>query len=519
MIKPLIWSINIPLVNGAWVNLFTQVIGPNHIDPLSLAKAFYYRAYFNMGVIGDILELVGLPRETLELMMGVEVAGPEKPRFKPSPKTYRLLPRIIKFAVQMLLKSDDIEQFPARMKAKYLEFQEIRIDELDEQAILMYIDQLYSLNQETAYYNIITPLLMQTYTAIMKKQLEQVGVDFAEFDLTFGLDDLHEVDPNYQLEKLAGLYNQLDANQKKQYDEATYIEFIDMPGWESLKQGVNQFIEDFGHLSDSGNDFSYKPWRENPDLILKMIKTNAEITHDLQNKPNIQDIDAGFLSGILLKIIHHKARQYFLFREQIGSLYTFGYGLFRKYFLALGERFKVRGVLDDKEDIFYLYIDEIRRFISDSDQQSSFAGIISERKQQMENFRNIIPPTIIYGDEPLPVEEVSGTILEGTPTSRGYYQGPAKIVNGIEDFERIQEGDVLVVPYSDVGWTPMYVKAGAVVAESGGMLSHSSIVAREYGIPAVVSVPGACQLLSGKVLTVDGYQGKVTIHDETVEKS
>ena len=137
----------------------------------------------------------------------------------------------------------------------------------------------------------------------------------------------------------------------------------------------------------------------------------------------------------------------------------------------------------------------------------------------MEIFRNIIPPTIIYGDEPLPVEEVSGTILEGTPTSRGYYQGPAKIVTGIDDFERIQEGDVLVVPYSDVGWTPMYVKAGAVVAESGGMLSHSSIVAREYGIPAVVSVPVAWQLLSGKVLTVDGYQGKVTIHDETVEKS
>ena len=86
-------------------------------------------------------------------------------------------------------------------------------------------------------------------------------------------------------------------------------------------------------------------------------------------------------------------------------------------------------------------------------------------------------------------------------------------MRGIEDFDKIQPGDVLVVPYSDVGWTPMYVKAGAVVAESGGMLSHSSIVAREYGIPAIVSVPGACKLLSEQVVTVDGYQGIVTIHD------
>ena len=518
MIKPLIWSINIPLVNEAWVRLFTQVIGPNHIDPLSLAKSFYYRAYFNMGVIGDILELVGMPRETLELLMGIEESGPDKPRFRPSTKTFRLLPRIIVFAVQMLFKSAEIEKFPAGMKAKYLVFQESRIDQLDDQAILMHIDRLYALNQETAYYNIITPLLMQTYNAILKKQLAQEGVDFASFDLASGLDELHEVDPNYHLEKLADLYNQLNDNQKQQYDEASYTEFIEMQGCESLQEGVHQFIEDFGHLSDSGNDFSYMPWRENPDLILKMIKTNAEIVHDLQNKPGIQDIDAGFFSGIILKIIHQKARQYFLFREKIGSLYTFGYGLFRKYFLALGERFKVRGVLEDEHDIFYMCVEEIRGIISDSDQHASFAGIISQRKKEMEIFRNIIPPTIIYGDEPLPVEEVSGTILEGTPTSRGYYQGPAKIVTGIDDFERIQEGDVLVVPYSDVGWTPMYVKAGAVVAESGGLLSHSSIVAREYGIPAVVSVPGACKLLSGKVITVDGYRGKITIHESPSSK-
>ena len=68
------------------------------------------------------------------------------------------------------------------------------------------------------------------------------------------------------------------------------------------------------------------------------------------------------------------------------------------------------------------------------------------------------------------------------------------MVRGLRDFDRVQPGDVLVIPYSDVGWTPLFARAGAVVAESGGMLSHSSIVAREYQIPAVVSVPGAMRL-------------------------
>jgi phosphohistidine swiveling domain-containing protein len=85
-------------------------------------------------------------------------------------------------------------------------------------------------------------------------------------------------------------------------------------------------------------------------------------------------------------------------------------------------------------------------------------------------------------------------------------------VHGLRDFDKLQPGDVLVIPFSDVGWTPLFTKAGAVIAESGGILSHSSIVAREYNIPAVVSVPGACQLADDTIVTVDGYRGEIVIH-------
>jgi pyruvate,water dikinase len=88
------------------------------------------------------------------------------------------------------------------------------------------------------------------------------------------------------------------------------------------------------------------------------------------------------------------------------------------------------------------------------------------------------------------------------------------VVQGIQDFEKVQAGDVLVIPYSDVGWTPLFARAGAVVAEAGGILSHSSVIAREYGIPAVVSVSGACGLADNSTVSVDGYRGEIIVHDD-----
>jgi pyruvate,water dikinase len=131
----------------------------------------------------------------------------------------------------------------------------------------------------------------------------------------------------------------------------------------------------------------------------------------------------------------------------------------------------------------------------------------------MEEYQDITLPSVIYGDQPPPLKVETVTRLKGIPTSRGQYRGHVKVIRGIQDFHRLEDGDVLVIPYSDVGWTPLFIKAGAVIAESGGILSHSSIIAREYNIPAVVSVPHACHLQENILVTVDGYHGEVVIHE------
>ncbi len=98
IIKPLVWSVNVPMVNRAWVDLFTEAIGPNDIEPENLAKAFAYRSYFNMGAIGDIFELLGMPRDSLELLLGTPGRQPTSRRSSQRRQRCDFLPKMIRLA-------------------------------------------------------------------------------------------------------------------------------------------------------------------------------------------------------------------------------------------------------------------------------------------------------------------------------------------------------------------------------------------------------------------------------------
>ena len=208
-IKPLVWSVNVPLVNSAWVRLFTELIGPNTIDPNSLARAFHYRAYFNMGVIGQIFEVLGMPRDSLELLMGIDSGGNERPSFKPSAKTYRHTPRMLRMAVDKWRFARQVETFLPPAQARYRLLRRGSLGQLSERELLAEIDRLYELTRQTAYFNIITPLLMGLYNRLLAAQLARCGVDVAQVDVTHGLNALCHLDPTIHLEQLNRKFNVL----------------------------------------------------------------------------------------------------------------------------------------------------------------------------------------------------------------------------------------------------------------------------------------------------------------------
>lgn len=522
MIKPLVWSINIPLVNSVWIQLFTELVGKNNLTFDDLSRSFYYRTYFNLSALGRMWDRLNMPRESLEMIMGILPRTQGQRIFKPSWRLMRLVPRLLVFLQNKWGLGDRFEKDYPRLAATVQDYDWQNVSNQTETDLLAKIDRLYTDLQHLVYYNINIPLLMAVYNTLFGRYLKNADIDPTQFDMMAGMPEYLEHAPDRFLKDLQQDYACLDPTIREQIRHSTYLEFLDLPDLLAFQNKVTDFLRRFGHLSDSGNDFSTIPWREQPELILKLISQEPAVSETTAAKVYFENLKLAGWKRWWANLLFKRARKFRLYREQISSLYTFAYGLFRPYFLVLGSHFSDRGVIFEPGDIYYLSRNEIHEIISATlptaasalvlKPQQDYAALATTRKAEMIRCQDVKLPTLIYGEEAPLVDNTGKDKLTGVPTSGGYYSGPIKVVHGLQELHTVQPGDVLVIPFSDVGWTPLFARAGAVIAESGGILSHSSIMAREYQIPAVVSVPGAMSLQNNMLVSVDGYRGEVILH-------
>ena len=192
----------------------------------------------------------------------------------------------------------------------------------------------------------------------------------------------------------------------------------------------------------------------------------------------------------------------------------------RRLYLELGERWQRSGVLDAPEDIFWLSFDEtiaLARESADPALRARMRSRVRRRRRQYEQWASHpAPPIRDRAGEPVgeppaaaPAAQESGP-LRGIAASTGLAQGRARVATSPAEGRELVAGEILVARFTDPGWTPIFPLAAAVVTEIGGMLSHGAVVAREYGIPAVVNVAGATtKIQTGDLLEVDGSKGEV----------
>jgi pyruvate,water dikinase len=371
------------------------------------------------------------------------------------------------------------------------------------------IDQLFQLNQRTAYYNIVSPLLMQVYHQLAKRSLERKGVDYTRINWLEGWEDRAEYNPVPHLRRLGAMYRELNPIERRALASGRELSSISL---DLFNRHFWAFLNQFGHLSDSGNDFAVPPWEETPEVVLGMIAEFADDPNSERSNHRVSSDLELLPKGAFVERAVQASRH----REQISFLFTLGVNLFRRAYRLIGEFLQEWGWLDEVDDVFYLEHKELASAIRQHNPESSFVELVRERKQEYAQFEQMTPPPIIYGEQPPPIMEDVRSTWRGIPASRGVYRGEVCVVKGTSEFSKVVDGCVLVIPYSDVSWTPLFARAGAVVAEAGGMLSHSSIVAREYGIPAIVSVPHATKLEDGTMATVDGYTGSIILHETAV---
>jgi pyruvate,water dikinase len=303
---------------------------------------------------------------------------------------------------------------------------------------------------------------------------------------------------------------------------------------EVLQSGLAAFLARYGHRAVAEIDLGLPRWGDDPAHLLGVL-TNYLSLDDPSLGPDVQfrraatRADAlvaelagragadGRLRGAVVRFLLGRGRALAGGRERPKYLVVLLLARVRQILAPIGFDLVAAGALDAPDDLWFLSLPEMRAALPPGSRD--LRPLVRERRAQYEEeLKRRHLPRLLLSDGTEPAAGAAapaaggadGAALRGTPASAGLVTGPARVILDPVG-ARLAPGEILVAPSTDPGWTPLFLTAGGLVMEMGGAMSHGAVVAREYGIPAVVGVAGATERIAdGRRLTVDGTNGTVT---------
>jgi pyruvate,water dikinase len=380
----------------------------------------------------------------------------------------------------------------------------------------------------------IAPFILITMQ--MKKYLTRwIGSDEAIQTLSQSFDGNISSEMGLEIGDLADLLRDLPdvvTYLQTAKDEAFFEELDKVAGGDQFHQAFGAFITKYGRRCPGEIDVTRPRWREKPTLLISPIlghmRSVKQGEHRRKFVKGAEDAKAAEMQ--ILDRLKGNPIKYRMMKRMI-SLYR-NLGALRehhKYFLItiLDECKKVimeqadilveNEWLAEREDVYYLSLSELIQ-VARGNGLEGLPQVMKERKEAYQAQQKLQPPRVMTSEgEIITPAEREGNFPEnaliGTPVSAGLVEGRARIVRKPEEAQ-LHEGEILVAPFTDPGWTPLFQSAIALVTEVGGLMTHGSVVAREYGIPAVVGVDDATRKIKdGQMIQVDGTQGYVKILD------
>ena len=289
-----------------------------------------------------------------------------------------------------------------------------------------------------------------------------------------------------------------------------------------------QFLFDWGYRVQGEYDASTPDWNENPTFALSQVRTMLGVGAERSprgllaaaaaERAALEDAVRAAAPPDLapvLDVIMGEAQRFTRLREYSKAMWMLGQRRGRAVYLAMADHFAATGVTDERDDLRFCFYDEVAK-LAEGGKVAGLRQKIERRRQQFDDAANYVLPDLWVGEPEVAkiVTASGGEELTGLGVSAGVATGRARIVADVlaAADRDIEPGEILVAPFTDAPWTPLFIPAGAVVVETGGVLSHAATVAREFGIPCVVMVKGATSLIAdGDLVEVDGMAGTVRI--------
>jgi rifampicin phosphotransferase len=351
--------------------------------------------------------------------------------------------------------------------------------------------------------------------------------------ILIGYEDLQTAAQGRTLAELALHVQEYPALQKLVEEETEWPEsgrrFEAVEGGPQFLSMIETFLETNGARTAEEFELALPRWRENRAFLLAVIRKFIEARSsnfrfsDQGNRQRQQEEAVSKVMsvlpafrGLIFKRLLSAYKNFATLRENMKYRLMEGYSEIRKVFLETGRELTSRSLLADKEDIFFLTPVEIDACLRGESTMDATNHLILNRKEnhsrsKEEQVRDFILDS--GGGLGEPANRVSSNnMLIGVGCSPGVVEGSARILHDISEANLLKAGEILITPHTDPGWTPLFLTCKAVVTEIGGFLSHGATVAREYGIPAVVNVPGVTQKIhTGDLIRVDGTEGSIAI--------
>jgi pyruvate,water dikinase len=305
-----------------------------------------------------------------------------------------------------------------------------------------------------------------------------------------------------------------------------------VPGGERVLPIFSSFFARFGMRGTGEIDITRPRWRENPTQVVPAILNHLKNNQPGQHRLNFQAGRAeaeeavqklldrlkqspnGHLKSRVMRRLIKVHRSVIGIREHPKYMMVQILDLIKQALLQEADRLVEAGVLRLPEDIYWLSLAEINKLLQSP--QLDY-DLINRRQEKFQHDARLILPRAITSEGEIitakPAVEVPDGSLAGSPVSVGTVEGRARVVLKLKN-ANLEKGDILVAPYTDPAWTPLFALAAGLVTEVGGLMTHGSVVAREYGIPAVVGVLDATRKIKdGQTIRVDGTRGIITILD------